>query len=147
MALRAKVHFLFALAACGDSPNPYLPLFEPTVGGSTTSTIHGTWGVEVQTLQVRWVLAPDRVTIANKCGNRVVGIDVSAEVTPTMIGILEAADSGDSDCFVRTAVGGLTMCTTDPYIQCFLLMGTSLTTYENAFNFTTFTKLSDSTDY
>lgn len=138
---------LFVLVAgCGDS-NPYTSLYGAPVG-PVTSTIHGRWATSDTGLEVRWVLAPDQVTFANKCGDRIVGLDIAAEVTDTLIRILEGGQAGDDDCYIRSAGASDTLaCNPSQTSGCFRIIGTSLTIYGTGVDSVTFTKLSDSTDF
>jgi hypothetical protein len=114
------VGLLVCLAGC-DGGNDYGALFGAPQ--STTTSLYGTWGGELDFFEIRWVLAPDRVTLANRCGDRIVGVDASAAVTDSEIRVLEAASAGDSDCSVRTNVGATPACSADPLlpkVNCFV---------------------------
>ncbi|MBA3395462.1 MAG: hypothetical protein H0T89_22630 [Deltaproteobacteria bacterium] len=129
------------------SSNEYADLYEPPTGGATGS-IHGTWGGIVDPgFDTRWVLAPDRLTLANKCGSRIVGVDVAAEVTTTQIRILQSDQAGGEDCFVNASVATLTVCPTQGLeIDCFMHNPTQKTlTIHGSSGSVTLTKLSDAT--
>ena len=142
--MRALALALLLASACSDS-NPYADLYKAPVG-QATSSIHGTWGGSVEGFDVRWVLSPSQVTFANKCGDRIVGLDAAAEVTSAMIRILESAEGGNDSCYVRTSPATTPTCSTDPFMpknNCFVLMGTTLTVYETNVSYLALTKLTD----
>ena len=137
--------FLLVLAACGDSE--YAGLYEAP-SGPTTDSIFGTWGGNVQGFEIREVLVADRLTIANKCGSTIVGIDVAADVSESQIRVLEAAESSEDDCFVRSMAGMQAVCSTDeftPKMNCFVHDRKSLTIYTTPVELVALTKLSDAT--
>ncbi len=138
---------LLVVAGCDDSTS-YASLYEPPTSAPTGS-LYGTWGVEIQAFEVRWLLAPDHVQIANKCGDLIAGIDVDAEVNDTMIRILEAAEGGGEDCFVRTMVSSTPACSPDPLMPknaCFAHAATSLRFHQTTTVYTEFEKVSDATN-
>lgn len=143
--MRTLPILLALLAACGESE--YAGLYDAP-SGATTDTIFGTWGGSIQGFDTRWVLATDRITIANKCGDTIVGIDVSAEVSETQIRYLESAQQSEDNCFVKSTPGMTAACSTDeftPKMNCFVHDKKALTVYETPVSFLALTKLSDET--
>lgn len=138
---------LVLLTGClsGGSGSDYDELFDAPVGG-TTASIHGTWGGAAEGIDTRWVLAPNRITLAAKCGSAgPVGVDVAGEVSATQIRILESAQEGGQRCMVRTTPVTFTVCPTAGIREnCFVHNGTSLVIHFE-FDQLALTKLTDAT--
>ena len=135
------------LAACSDE-SEFAYLYDPPTG-SATDTLYGTWGGAALTFDTRWVLTPNRIKLANKCGSTIVGVVVSASVDDSHIQILEAADDGGSSCFVHATPQTLTVCSSDPFDpkqNCFEHDGTLLTIYASDVDYLVLDKLTDDTD-
>ncbi len=137
---------ILVVAGCSSSGSEYADLYDaPTV--AATNTMFGTWGGLVDPgFDTRWVFSPNSLTIANKCGSRIVGIDVAAEVTETTIRILQSDQAGNDSCFVRSAPGSFTVCSSDPFTpkdNCFIHDQRSLKIFEDSFERVSLSKLSD----
>ena len=129
----------------GDSE--YAVLFDAPAGTSTGS-IHGTWGGAAEGIDTRWVLAPNQITLAAKCGSRIVGVDVAAEVSATQIRFLESDTAGSQSCFVRTMPLAFTVCSTEPTTprqNCFEHAQKQLTIHFDVLDTLVLTKLTDAT--
>ena len=140
---------LVLLTGClnGGGDSQYADLFEAPVG-TATGSIHGTWGGAAEGIDTRWVLAPDRIMLAAKCGSRIAGVEVAAEVTATQIRFLESQDDGGEACFVRAMPFTFATCSTDPGTpkeMCFVHVQKSLTIHFDVFDEITLTKLTDAT--
>ena len=141
---------LVLLTGCLSSgSSEYADLYEAPMGAATAS-IHGTWGGAAEGIDTRWVLATNRITLAAKCGSKIVGVDVAGEVSATQIRFLESAQSGNESCFVRTIPATFTACSTDPFDpkeMCFVFTPAqkSLTIHFDALDEITLTKLTDAT--
>jgi hypothetical protein len=145
--MRSLPILAIVLAGCMSSGSGYAELYEAPQGTATAS-MFGTWGGVVQGLDTRWVLSPGQITLANKCGSRIVGIDVAAEVTDSQIRILESDQSGGNACFVRSMPGTFSACSGDvfdPKDNCFDHDGKQLTIYASDVDFVALTKLTDAT--
>ena len=133
----------------GGSSNRFAALYEaPT--GTATGTIHGTWAGTAEGFDTRWVLAPNRLTLANKCGSRIVGVEVAAEVTTSTIRMLESKEAGTEACFVRTMPLAFVPCPTSPgsiQEKCFIHSMKSLTIHFDVFEEISLIKLTDSTTF
>jgi hypothetical protein len=126
---KAILGLVLVLAACGgDGGSDFDALYDPPTG-QASSTLFGRWGGSDFGFDTRWVIGTDEITLANRCGDRTVGLTVAAEVTQVQIRILESGSEGDDNCFVTAAVGVLTACPADPTMQfdCFDLEGLTLT--------------------
>lgn len=141
----ASVLGLGALVGCGGGGGGFDDLYAaPT--GSATGALYGVWGGTYQVFDTRWVLGSDELTLANKCGNTIVGVTVSARVSDTEISILESDHDGGESCAVNAVPGTFTVCSDDPFVPkdtCFVHAGTSLTLYESDVDYIELTKLED----
>lgn len=135
------------LAGClgGGGSNEYAELYEAPMGTATAS-IHGTWGGAAEGIDTRWVLAPNRITLAAKCGSNIVGVDVAGEVSATQIRFLESDNAGGTACRVMTSPLTFGVCPTDGLLeQCFIHSQKTLTIHFDVFDEITLTKLTDAT--
>ena len=140
---------LLVLTGCLSSggDNEYAALFEAPMG-TATGSIHGTWGGAAEGIDTRWVLATDRITLAAKCGSRIVGVEVAGQVSATEIRVLESDSAGGEECFVNTAPLTFTVCSTDPFVpkeKCFIHDQKSLMIHFDALDELALTKLTDAT--
>ena len=141
--------FLLLTGCMSSGSNEYAELYEAPMGTATES-IHGLWGGAAEGIDTRWVLASNRITLAAKCGSKIVGVDVAGEVSATQIRFLESDQSGGQDCFVQTMPLTFTPCSTDPFDpkeMCFVFNPTqkSLAIHFDVFDEITLTKLTDAT--
>lgn len=128
----------------GDS-SEFGALYEAPTGTSTAS-IHGLWGGAAEGIDTRWVLAPDQITLAARCGARTVGVEVAAEVSATQIRFLESKQAGSQACFVSTKPLAFVACSTDPVTpkeNCFVHAQKQLTIHFSVLDELVLTKLSD----
>jgi hypothetical protein len=134
-----------AAAACGGGDSEYAYLYEAPQGEATGS-LYGRWGGQVGGSDTRWVFAPDEITLANKCGNKIVGITVAASVDESEIAFLESAEDGNDSCFVRSQPLALPACDDDPFttdVDCFLHDDTALAVFDDFGDSFTLIKLVD----
>ena len=136
---------LVVAAGCSSSSEPdYASLFGAP-SGAATDTIFGTWGGRVDQYDTRWVFASDHVTIANKCGSQIAGVEVAASVSESEIRLLESADAGDPACHVHATPLTISTCASaEPQsTPCFSRSGTTMTIYDTTGAEFAFTKLTD----
>jgi hypothetical protein len=132
---------VIGLTACTDSE--FDSLYEAPTGNSTANLITGRWGGAVQGFDVRWVLTPTQITVANRCGDTIVGATAAAEINASSIRFLESKHSEDNNCFVDIKPGTFTQCSTQPKTNCFELSEKTLTVHGSALDEIAFTKLQD----
>ena len=139
------VTFLLAAAGCtDDGASEFASLYDPPSGGTTTS-LYGTWGGAVNGLDTRWVLESNQLTLANRCTatNQIVGVTVTAEVNDTQIRILESKNAKDGNCFVNATPGTMTVCRSEPFLNCFVHSAKDLSLYNDPVTFIKLTKIED----
>jgi len=141
MLLTLLAGTVIGLTACADSE--FASLYEAPTGSSSANLITGRWGGSVGGFDVRWVLSPTQVTVANRCGDTIVGATAAAEINASAIRFLESKHSEDNDCFVDIKPGMFTQCSTEPKTNCFELVGKSLTVHGSVLDEIMFTKLQD----
>jgi hypothetical protein len=141
----AAVVVALALGACGTDDSEFAALYDPP-GGPSTASLTGRWGGAKDGSDTRWVLAASSIQLANKCGSKIVGVSVAAEVSESAIRILESKQAGDDSCFVNATPGTLTVCPTDPFMpktNCFIHDNMTLTLFANDVDFLALTKIDD----
>jgi len=133
------------IAGCSGGGDDFGSLYEaPT--GSSTGSLMGVWGGLLDGLDTRWVLEPDQVTLANKCGSKIVGVAVAAQVDDSQIRVLESGHDGNDSCWVNVAPGTFTVCSTDPFEpkeNCFAHDNLQLTIYATDVSYVELTKIED----
>lgn len=138
------------VAACSDrGGDEYGALYEAP-DGPVSPDLYGLWGGSIDpgpmapALDARWGLWPDEVVLAVRCGDKIVGVAVAADVDETQIRTLESADAGDEDCGIGLVPRVLEACA--PYERrddCFERDGLALSVYYDNIPAAEFTKLSD----
>ena len=142
---KAILGLVLALGACGgDGGSDFDALYDPPTG-QASATLFGRWGGSELGFDTRWVIETDEITLANRCGDRTVGLTVAAEVTQVQIRILESGSVGDDSCFANAAIGTMTACPADPGMQfnCFDLDGLTLTLHGTTFSTLELFKIED----
>lgn len=134
-----------ALGACGGGGGSDYDYLYDAPTGDATDGLYGTWGGSVDSFDTRWVIDADQLILANKCGDKIVGVTVAADASDTGIRILESADDGGDSCFVRAMPVEFTVCA-DPTFggdYCFVRDGQSMTMYFTAVDYIDLVKLQD----
>jgi hypothetical protein len=143
--MRTLIPVLFVcVAACGGD-SPYASLFDPPTVGATGS-LYGIWAGDLGGIEARIVLESTEVTLAGRCGSKIVGVDAAASVSETEFNVLESAHDGSSSCYVTLMPHNSTPCSTDPFTpkdDCFEHDGLELTLYDTDVDFLSLTKISD----
>ena len=143
-----RVAFLFSavVAVAGCTDTEFDSLYDAPTGTSTANVITGRWGASVEGFDVRWVLTPSQVTIANRCGDTTVGATAAAEINSSTIRFFASKRSEDNNCFVDIKPGMFVRCSTDPLVpksSCFELKDKTLIVHGATLDQITFTKLQD----
>lgn len=126
-------------------------------GEATPDDIFGVWSVPVQsdgphTLEAMTRFASDRIEMGARCtldsGEvAIAGTSARARVSNREISVLEATEDkrpvGEGTCRMRTHVNTAKACEEEPFVNCFVLDGTTLTLYATPLEKSVATKISD----